>query len=68
MEKADFSKLGTAQDRAARCQTERVDDEPLRWDIEHVRKLLYQDGLGWNSKYIKQILRRQSIVPTHVSQ
>jgi hypothetical protein len=64
--KSKIPRLGSARDTLDRVKLIRLDTAERRWDIEHVRKLIYQNGLGVGSKGIKRILGPKSMTPTRV--
>jgi hypothetical protein len=59
--------LGTVQDMKLRKSLARLDDDIKRHDVKTARDLIYEKNYAINSKAVKAILQKQSLVPTAAS-
>ncbi|OJA15139.1 hypothetical protein AZE42_07563 [Rhizopogon vesiculosus] len=64
VEKQNIPKMGTKLDMKHRERTRRADDERRRRHVEQARRLIFKEGAGINSEYVKRILNEESLVPT----
>ena len=64
--KKDISQVASKRDMKNRVRLERVDSAARRFDIELVRRLLFEKGINITSVYIARILEGTSGVPTRV--
>ena len=64
--KSKITQVASKTDMRLRSQLERVDNEARRYDIEAVRVMLFEKGIGISSVLIDRVLGRTSMVPTRV--
>ena len=64
--KSKIDQVGSKMDMRKRVQYARLDSDARRDDIEVVRKLLFEKGIGVSSVKIDRILGPTSAVPTRV--
>jgi len=64
--KKDISQVASKRDMKNRVRLERVDSAARRFDIELVRRMLFEKGINITSVYITRVLGGTSGVPTRV--
>lgn len=64
--KSNIPQLGTMRDICNRERLMRVDNEHQQFDIEMVRKWLYEKGMSFTSVHIDRVLGSKSLTPTRV--
>ena len=64
--KSKITQVGSKMDMRNRVKLERVDTEARSYDIEVVRKMLFEKGINISSVYIDRVLSPTSAVPTRV--
>ena len=64
--KSKISLIGTKCDAQARVKLVCIDDDRQRWDVELVRKWIFENGISLTSVAVDQILGPKSLTPTCV--
>ena len=64
--KSKITQVGSKTDMRNRVKLERIDTEARCYDIEVVRKMLFEKGINISSVYIDRVLSPTSAVPTRV--
>ena len=64
--KSKITEVGSKTDMRNRVKLARIDNDARRFDIEVVRKLLFEKGINITSVKIDRILGPISAVPTRV--
>jgi hypothetical protein len=64
--KKNISQVASKRDMRNRVKLARVDSETRRFDIELVRRMLFEKGVDITSVYIERVLGATSGVPTQV--
>jgi hypothetical protein len=64
--KLKISQVGSKMDMRNRVNLARIDNDARRFDIEVVRKMLFEKGINITSVKIDRILGPTSAVPTRV--
>ena len=64
--KSTISQVGSKMDMHIRVKYARIDNDARRFDIEVVRKMLFEKGMNISSIKIDRILGPTSAVPTRV--
>ncbi|KAI0069589.1 hypothetical protein K474DRAFT_1610237 [Panus rudis PR-1116 ss-1] len=62
--KEKIPELGMKRDDTRRVKQGRTHDHQYKYDIEHARKKIYEGGVGVKSKYVEDVLSKESYVPT----
>jgi hypothetical protein len=62
----DAPKMGQKQDMQKRINHPRVDDLDRRDRVERARNLIYEQNYAVNSNKVKDLLYKDSLVPTNV--
>jgi hypothetical protein len=64
--KSTITQIGSKMDMRNRVKKVRIDSDARRFDIEAVRKMLFEKGINITSVKIDRILGPTSAVPTRV--
>ena len=64
--KQNITQVASRSDMRNRVTLARVDSEARRYDVEQVRKLLFEKGIAITSVFLDRILEATSGVPTRV--
>ena len=64
--KQNITQVASRRDMSKRVKLARVDSEARRYNVEQVRKMLFEKGIAITSVFVKRILEATSGVPTRV--
>jgi hypothetical protein len=64
--KRNITQVASKRDMRNRVKLQRVDSEGRRYNVEQVRKLLFEKGIAITSVFVDRILEATSGVPTRV--
>ena len=64
--KQNITQVASRRDMSKRVKLARVDSEARRYNIEQVRKMLFEKGIAITSVFVNRILEGTSGVPTRV--
>ena len=65
--KSNITQVGSKRDMQNQVKLERVDTEARCYDIEVVRRMLFEKGINISSVKIGRVLNQTSAIPTRVS-
>ena len=64
--KQNITQVASRRDMSKRVKFARVDSEARRYNVEQVRKMLFEKGIAITSVFVNRILEGTSGVPTRV--